>query len=206
MEEKKYGYKEIEVLYNRPGSFFHLIRREDKIDGDVIFYEFDTGEIVDLESYAIHGYKMMREKSMFLNQFKKYTPEEIESLEEACGDIKQKKREIPDEFLIDLNWLKDNIEQNRYNYDMPYKVEQIEIRYSEILSDFIFLYVEFNHFKKRLEYMDMSTGLPVAKEVLDLYTYYPRDDIFTKPTYTPRETIELRVQLNQRVRSLGKVM
>ena len=88
---------------------------------------------------------------------------------------------------------------------MSYPVEQIEIRYSDILKDFIFLYVEFNHVKKRLEYMDMSTGLPLNKEVLDLYTFYPRDEVFSKPTYTPRETIELRARLNQRARTLGKV-
>lgn len=205
MEEKTYSYNEIEVLFNGPGGFFHLIRREDKIDGDVIFYEFDSGEVVDLESYAIHGYKMLRDKSKFLNQFKKYTAEDIDNMEEEFGDIKVK-REVPSEFLIDLNWLQDYIEQNRYNYDMSYPVEQIEIRYSDVLKDFIFLYVEFNHVKKRLEYMDMSTGLPLNKEVLDLYTFYPRDEVFSKPTYTPRETIELRARLNQRARTLGKVM
>ncbi len=204
MEQRIYKATEIEVLFNQPGGFFHLIRRENKIDGDVVFYEFDTDEVIDLESYAIHGYKMLRDKGKFLNQFKEYTIEDINNMENEFGDIRHK-REIPNDFLIDLNWLQDCIEQNRYNYDMSYPVEQIEIRYSEILEDYIFLYVQFNHVNKRLEYMDMSTGLPLKKEVLDLYIYYPRDEILCKPTYTPRETNELRARLNNKARTLGRV-
>jgi len=206
MEEKKYKPSEIEVLFNRPGGFFHLIRREDSIDGNVLFYEFDTGEVVDLENYAIHGYKMLKDKGMFINRFKEYTIEELSSMEETIGDIREKKKDVPDEFLIDLNWLTDYIEQNRYNYDRGYPVEQIEVRYSEVLQDYLFLFVTFDHMKKKLAYMDMATGRPVNSEVLDLYTFYPRDAILKKAEYTPRETIELRVQLNQGVRSLGRRM
>jgi len=205
MEEKKYNYNEIEILFNRPGGFFHLIRREDKIDGDVLFFEFDTGELVDLESYAIHGYKMLRDKGMVLNQLKDYSEEEVEVIEENFGDINGPKRDVPDELLIDLNWLKDYIEQNKYNYDATYPVEQIEIRYSEIFNDYLFLYVQFDQMKKKLTYMDMATGRQVNKEILDLYTFYPRDDVLKQSTYSPRETIELRTKLNNKVRALEKV-
>ena len=53
-------------------------------------------------------------------------------------------------------------------------------------------------------YLDYAANTPVDKEVLDLYELYPRDNILTKETYTPRETIELRQKLNAKARTLGK--
>lgn len=202
MEERKYTYSDIEILYNIYGKFIYMIGRENLIDGNVLFYELDNGEKLDLESYALHGYLMVRDKSPFLKQFEEYSLGELRSIEEKYEQ--SNKKEIPREFLIDLNWLMDSIEQSKYNYDQPYPVEQIEVRYSELLKDFIFLYVLFDYTKKRLSYMDMSTGLQLDEQILSFYTYYPRDEILKKETYTPRETVDLRVQLNKDNRALGK--
>ena len=204
MEQRSYKANEIEILYNIYGKFIHIVRKEEKFDGDVSFYEFDTGEQLDLENYAIHGYKMIRDKGHLINRFKEYTVKELSEIEESFDKFKPERKEIQSEFLIDLNWLMDKIEQGKYDYDMPYPVERIEIRYSELLQDYIFLFVVFDHAKGRLAYLDLGTGYPVEKEILDLYTLYPRDEILKKPSYTPREIIDLRVQLNKGVRSLGR--
>ena len=206
MEQKKYKANEIEVLYNTYGKFIHVVRKEEMVDGDVSFYELDTGEKLDLENYAIHGYKMLRDKGHLIDRFKEFTIKELSEIEESFDKLKPEKKEIQSEFLIDLNWLMDKIEQGKYDYDMPYPSERIEIRYSELLQDYIFLFVVFDHAKNRLAYLDMGTGYPVEKEILDLYTLYPRDEILKKPSYTPRETVDLRVQLNKGVRSLGRRM
>ena len=194
-KEEIFNLSELEILYNIYGKFIHVIRKENKIDGDVLFFEIDTDELVDLESYSLHGYKMLRDNGTLLNQFKLYSLNELRDLEESFEDLSPKSKEISHESLIELNWLKDYIDDQKFNYDAPYPVERIEIRYSSILNDFIFLYVVFDQKKERLSYMDMSSGNELSKEILDLYDFYPRDRIFDKAYYTPREIIELKKKM-----------
>ena len=210
MEEKVlYQADSLEVLYNIYGKFIVICRVEKKVDGDVIFHDLDTGESMDLESYAIHGYKLLRDKYQFFNQFKDYSLEDIKLMEEnfdvdVSGKRDRRRLEFDNSSLIDLNWLKDNIESNRYNYDLRYPVEQIEIRHSDILQDYLFLYVKFDPSIKEFVYMDITTGQMVSKEILDLYTYYSRDHVFEKSDYSPREIMELKEQLKKGVKKFTK--
>ena len=205
-EERIFNITELQILFNIPGNFIHFIREERQYDGSVIYYELDTGEEVDLESYAIHGYKLIKNKDQYLNPSKEeYTYEEIVAITEEHDGLFNKygRNYLDDGMLADLHWLMDFNEQSRYSFNLQYPVEQIEVRYSEILDDYLFLYVTFDLAAKRLVYMDMITGNLVKKEVLDLYTYFPRDDLFHKESYSPNDIIKLKKEL-QRVRTLGK--
>ena len=198
MEEKKYSGSEIEVLYNSYGKFIHSIRRESLPDGDVIFYELDSTEQVDLESYAVHGYKLLKSKGLFVDPHKEYTLEELRKIENVYESISEENRTMPEEQLMDLRWLQDHIYQNKFNYDKRYPVEQLDARYSVELEDFMIVYFKFDPVQKKFVYMDMTTGEEVNKMMFGFYDYYPREEIFKQADYSPREIIELLNSLNHR--------
>ena len=130
-EEKTFEVEDLEILYNIYGKFFHTVRKETRLDGDVRFFEIDSGEPVDLESYALHGYKMIRDKGMILNSQKAYSLEELREMEEEFEELTPNRRDIGNDFLIELNWIMDSIENQKYDYDRTYPVEQIDYYMNE---------------------------------------------------------------------------
>ncbi len=197
MEEKeKIKGTSIEVMFNVYDKFINFCIVEHKTDGDVIYRDVETGEIMDLESYAIHGYKLLRDQFFPLNRHREYTKEELLHMEETYNEH-PKKVDYESKDYIDLNYLQDKINDHKYDYDLRYPVEQIEIRYSEILNDFLILYVRFNPHTTRFMYMDLCSGKEVDPKILELYTYYPRDGVLRQPDYSPREIAVLRSTLNK---------
>ncbi len=198
MESIGFETADLEILYNTYGKFIHFCGTKTKSDGNVIYYELDTGEELSFESYAINGYKKVKNKGIILNLLKPYyTFEELRAIEDEHDGLNSPGRSsvLPDEVLEDLGLVQDEIVFNRYNYDLLVPVEQIEIRYSEELGDFLFLYVTFDRQNKKLSYMNMENGLVVDKEVLSLYTLFPRDDIFDQPSYSANDIIKLKKAL-----------
>ncbi len=196
MEEKKIKGNTIQVLYNVYDNFISFCRVETKPDGYIVYYTIEDEEQIDLEFYAIHGYKMLREPSGIINIYREYTKEELASIEESYN-YANKRKTYESENFIDLNWLHDQIEANKYDYNIKYPVEQIEIRYSEVLEDYLFLFVRFNSETSKFTYMDLCSGHEVAKDILDLYTYFPRDGILKQSDYSPREIMQLKDNLNK---------
>lgn len=198
MKEKKYSGAELELLYNTYGKFFHIIRKEPLADGDILFFELDSQEKVDLESYAMNGYKLLKSKGLFVDPNKEYTLEELRTIESIFEGLNEDRRTMNEEQLSDLGWLQDYIEHNKFNYDMRYPVEQLDARYSPELEDFMIVYFKFDQSKRKFVYIDMTTGEEVNKMIFDMYDYYPREEIFHQADYSPREVIELLESLNQR--------
>ena len=146
MESIGFETADLEILYNTYGKFIHFCGTKTCVDGNTIYYELDTGEELDFDSYSINGYKRIKNKSVILNTLKPYyTLEEIKAIEEEHDGLSAEKRSrvLPDEVLEDLGLVQDSIRCSRYNYDLLIPVEQIEIRYSEELGDYLFLYVVF---------------------------------------------------------------
>lgn len=196
MKEEKFNCSLLEILYNIYDRTICLCTVERKIDGDLVFHDVETGEVLDLASFAEVGYKMLSDKYIILNRFREYSLADIIQIVEEYNNL-EKRKEIEGLYLIDLNALQDQIAASRYNYDMRYPVEQIEIRYSDILNDYMLVYVRFDSSKGRLAYMNILNGEEVPDDIMDLYDYYPRDAIFNKADYSPRELMIVKEGLKK---------
>ena len=201
LEERMFETKNLEIFYNTCGNFIVFCITKTYEDGSVKYFELETGEEVDFESYAIHGYKKVKDKKIILNTLKtSYSFAELKTILEDRDGLENSnvKKKIPDEDLVDLLQVEEELINRKRENDVPVPVEQIEIRYSEVLNDFLFLYVTFSLEYGKLMYINMENGSVVNREVLSLYTYYPRDDVFKQPFYTPTEVKRIKKNLMDR--------
>lgn len=190
------------TFYNVYDDQICFFRVERKLNGNVYFYDIETNEVIDLENYGMHGYKYLKDTGGLIDINREYTVEELKRIEEEYNNKSKSKKES--DSFYDLGWLNDQIEGNSYNYDLRYPVEQIEIRYNSETNDYMILYVKFNDSEKRLSYMDISNGVEVNSEILEQYSFYPRDNIFDQADYSPRELVEIRDALNKGLNILKK--
>ena len=204
MSERKYDISELEILYNTYGKFYYLIRRENKLDGDVLFFDIDSGEQLDLSSFSEIGYKMVRNKRMLLNSGDKYTLQDLKQIADVFEKASLRKRELPEEYLVDINVVLDAIESNKFSYDIRYPVEQLDARYNDVTGEYLILYYEFDAMKKKFVYLDVTTGLEVSWRDLGMYRSIPREEMFNQADYSPREIIDMLGRLNNKGPSFKK--
>ena len=165
MDDKKIKGTNIDVWYNVYDQMIYICKFFGYIDGNIVYFDLQSDEILDLYSFDIHGYKKIKNNGGFVNANLEYDISQLVKLEETYNsrDIRPK---LPEEQLMSLAMVQDRIKEQAFDYDKRYPVEYLEIRHSEELGDFLILLAKFDHSRKTFAYFDMCNGVEVTGELL----------------------------------------
>jgi hypothetical protein len=159
------------------------------------YYDIQTDELLDLMEFDKKGFVKLKDNGNLIEADRYYEIEELLLIETMFNNRKNKPK-IKTENLVSLAKIQEDIKANAFDYDKRYPVETLECRYSEYLNHYRFLAVKFDPEKRIFIYTDLYSGIPMTIDMLKTYEVYPREKVFNKPDYSPRELFSMHFNLN----------